>query len=340
VDGCGAGAAVGMAARAEALKEKAVNQGEVMHLNGWQRIGIGLSIVWAVGAAVYQRNADLDRSKSFVDYAFRVCTDAKELAHDTDLKSCLQEREKHTEIWLEGSWGNVAILSLVPIPLAWIAVYILLGFWRGAVIGFHAVVPWRTLTRWRKFKVVSSLLITFVVVGFGILLAMNLYVETLVPVGLPPGVMVIQSGEDVAMLKGTWTREGASQDSRMAYPLQTSRITCYRKEGRCMEALASVSGTLLDAELVEYAIESWSDTTIVFVDDAMCASTVYTVDRKTESVNGVGHSIMDSDYCKRFVKKPEKSWNLHLTDGFKVYWGERQKARPIALRLIQTLFGN
>jgi hypothetical protein len=34
------------------------------------------------------------------------------------------------------------------------------------------------------------------------------------------------------------------------------------------------------------------------------------------------------------------SANHRLSDGFKVDWEQRQKARPLLLRLIQTFFGN
>jgi hypothetical protein len=137
-------------------------------------------------------------------------------------------------------------------------------------------------------------------------------------------------------------REGATEGSNMGFPLQTSRINCNRERHRCSEARASVSfGNLLVADLVEYEIESWSDTTIVFKDESICGSTVFTIDRKTEAVNGVGHlTNMDTDYCKRFVTTTEKNWTFHLTDGFKVYWEQRQKARPLPLRLFQALFRN
>ncbi len=37
-----------------------------MRLNGWLRMGITLLIMWAIGAAVYQRNADIERADIFV----------------------------------------------------------------------------------------------------------------------------------------------------------------------------------------------------------------------------------------------------------------------------------
>ena len=47
----------------------------------------------------------------------------------------------------------------------------------------------------------------------------------------------------------------------------------------------------------------------------------------------------DGEFCKRFGNGDEDHWRYRLSDGFKVYWEERQKARPLVLRLIQTLFG-
>jgi hypothetical protein len=68
-----------------------------------------------LGAAIHQRNTDVERAEDFAKWAYRVCSDAKSLAHDSDLASCEQEREKNLAIWLKGNWGNVAFMALVPI---------------------------------------------------------------------------------------------------------------------------------------------------------------------------------------------------------------------------------
>ena len=294
-----------------------------------------VSIAWAVGAAIYQRNADVARAQDFVDWAYEVCINAKDPA-----VNCSRQREKSWEVWTKGSWGNVAFASLAPIPLGWIAAYIMIAISRGALIGFRAIVPWATMSLWRRVKAVSGVLIVLVVVMFGGAFVLNLYVDTRVPVSLSPGALATEVGNDLVSAKGTWTREGVTESSKIAFPLQTSRIMCYREERRCLVATAVVGfGNMLDADLQQYEIESWSDTTIVFTDDGLCTATVYTIDRKTKSVNGVGHRLNES-YCKSSLATTEESWSLHLTDGFKVYWDERRKARPLPLRLIQTLFGN
>ncbi len=310
-----------------------------MRLNGWQSLGIVFSIIWALGAAIHQRNTDVERAESFTKFAYRVCADTKALAHDNDLASCEQEREKNLVVWLKGSWGNVALLALAPIPLGWLAAFILINVGRAQVIGFRAVVPWATLSLPKKAFVIFCALASGVTVLFGVTVVLNLYVDTQVPVALGLRASVVKTGEDMVTAEGTWTRSGLTEGSAMGYPLQTSRIECNRQERRCTEAKAFVSDNALMTELVEYNVESWSATTIVFKNDGLCVTEVFTIDLKTESVNGVGHRNKDQKFCNPFDSK-EDNWNYRLSDGFKVYWEQRQKARPLPLRLIQTFFGN
>src|SRR5712664_1163032 len=96
-----------------------------MRLNGWQGLGIALSIFWAVGTAIYQRNSDIERAEGFAKFAYKVCSDSESLAHRNDLARCDKERKEHVDTWLKGSWGNVAILALVPIPFGWFAAFVL-----------------------------------------------------------------------------------------------------------------------------------------------------------------------------------------------------------------------
>jgi hypothetical protein len=312
---------------------------EFMRLNGWQRLGIGLSIIWAVGAAIHQRNSDVEHAENFAKFAYKVCSDAKSLAQDNNLASCEQERNEHLVTWLKGSWGNVAFLALVPIPFGWLAALILINVSRAQVIGFRTVLSWATSSVLKKIFVVFCALASGAVILFGFTAALNLYVDTEVPVSLGLRAMVIKTGEDMVTAAGTWTRSGLTEGSAMGYPLQTSRIMCNRQERRCSEARASVSGNTLMSDLVEYEVESWSTTTIVFKTDSLCTTEVFTIDLKTESVNGAGHRNKDEKFCNPFESK-EEHWNYRLSDGFKVYWEQRQRARPLPLRIIQSFFGN
>lgn len=312
----------------------------VMRLTGLQRLGIVLSLLWALGAGIHTRNADVERADNFAKFAYKVCSDSKSLAHDSDLSSCAQEREKNLETWMKGSDANVAIAALTPIPFGWLAAFILLYVGRAQVFGFRAVVPWAALSRPKKAFVVFCALASLAVVLFGLTVVLNLYVDAQVPVGLSPFTTVVKTGDNWVTAEGTWTRSGSTEGSSMENPLQTSRIECNKEQRRCTEARASVSGNVLIPELVEYEVESWSAAAIVLRLDDLCTTEVFTIDLNTKSVSGAGHRIKKDDaYCKLYGGS-EESWRYQLSNGFNVYWEQRKKARPLPLRLIQTLFGN
>jgi hypothetical protein len=188
--------------------------------------------------------------------------------------------------------------------------------------------------------VVFCALASLATVLFGLTAVSNLYVDTQVPVALSLIKDVINTGDNWVTVEGTWTRSGSTEGSSMGYPLQTSKIECNKQERRCTEARASVAGNVLTPELVEYEVVSWNATSIVLRLDAPCATEVFTIDLNTEAVSGAGHRVnQDGAFCKMYPGTKE-SWKYQLSDGFKVYWEQRQKARPLPLRIIQTLFGN
>ena len=190
----------------------------------------------------------------------------------------------------------------------------------------------------RRLWVGAGVISIVIVVTLATLLLSNLYMDTQVPVTLGYRAMVTEVGSDIVLATGTWTREGATETSKLGSLLQTSRIICYRQRGLCLEARAEVSsGNLLTAELVEHEITSWNETTIVYRDDSPCAFEIYTIDRKTESVNGVGQSKNSAlDSCK-WVEKAD--WRLRLADGFKVWWDYRNNVQPLPLRLWHAVLG-
>jgi hypothetical protein len=315
--------------------------GTKMRLNGWLWAGIVLSVLWALGAAISTHNANVESAQSFANFAYKTCSANKEIAHDTDLSSCEQERTKNLATWTQGDAGNVAFTALAPIPLGWLAGFILLYICRAQIIGFRAVLKWKTLTWPKKAFVWFCAAAALTAVLLAVTVVSNLYVDTQVPVSLSPFLDVIKTGDEFVTVQGTWTRSsGLNQSSSLAFPLQTSRIECYRSQRRCTEARASVSDNLLTSDLVEYDVDSWTAASIVLRNDAPCASEMYTIDLITKAVSGAGHLTNRQDpFCKRFAGS-EDDWTYRLTSGFDVYWRERQKARPLPLRLIQTLFGN
>jgi hypothetical protein len=311
-------------------------------MNRWISIGIALSFVWAVGAGLYTHNSDVERADSFAKFAYEVCAKGKTLDHNDDLSDCDRERAKNWAIWTKGDVGNVVFAALVPLPFGWLGTFILLYIVRAQIAGFRAVVPWAKLNWLKRAFVVFCVFDSLAVALFGLMIVLNLYVDTLVPVSLYPfGPEVFETGENFVTVKGTWTRVGSlgGEGTALAFPLQTSRIDCEKLERRCIEARASVSGNVLVSDIEEYEVDSWTADSIVFRNDGPCATEVYTVDLHTHAVSGAGHVTNEQSSSCAFGDRSEKSWKYQLTDGFKVYWDQRMKARPWLLRLIQVLFG-
>ncbi len=314
-----------------------------MQLTIWQKIGIVLSIIWAAGAALHQHNDTVEDAKNFGALSFNTCADTKDLAHDSNLSPCEQEKAKGVALFMQGDLANCALAALVPIPFAWIAVYVFAWFGRALLIGLPAVIPWRSLSLLRKIFVGIAAATSVAAASFGVMTALSFYTDSLTPVVPSPFSGVSESGENLVVAQGTWSREGSrGEGSAMAFPLQTSKIYCMKNENRCVESKASVSGNALIVDRIEYDLESWSPTTIVFTNETPCAKEVFTIDRKTQAVNGVGHHLESNlKMCNmRFAGEPEREWKYHLVGGFKVYWDLRQKNRPAALRIIQAFFGN
>jgi hypothetical protein len=311
-----------------------------MRLNDWQRLGVVLSVVWVVGAAIHTHNADVERAEDFAKLSYKVCTDARLLAHDSDLSNCIRKRAESLQTSMSGSNANVAIVALVPIPFGWLAAFILLYAGRAQVVGFRAVVPWRILSLPRKTFVAFCALTSLAAAFLALAWILNLYTDLQVPVALSPFKGVIRTGENWVTVEGTWTRSGVAAGSSMGYPLQTSRIECNKEGRRCTEARAYVSENLLESDLVEYEVESWTAASIVLTKGDLCTAEVFTIDLNTEAVSGAGHRInKDNEFCKTYASTEER-WTYQLSNGFAVYWEQRQKARPLPLRIIQTLFGN
>ncbi|SEI20999.1 hypothetical protein [Paraburkholderia hospita] len=316
-------------------------------LAAWQKVGIVLSIAWATGAAVHTHNRDLQDAQSSASYAYHVCADSKDLAHSADLSECGKEKSDAVAMSMQGDTADAAIVALAPLPFAWIFAYVLIGLGRALAIGLPVVLPWKSMSRPRKVFVVAGGLVSVGTALFGLTYLMGLYVDTRVPVSPGPSKAIVIDQGDSVIAEGTWTREGPLGDgSKLGDPLQTSKITCTKADNRCAEARAEITGegtNVLLVDQMDYDIESWTPTTIVFVNETPCIRETYTIDRQTHSVNGVGINLhSDAKMCNMRVtaETTEDRWEYHLGDGFKVYWDLHQKARPALLRIVQAFFGN
>jgi hypothetical protein len=234
---------------------------------------------------------------------------------------------------------SMAFVALAPIPFAWFAVFVLVYVVRAQVVGFRVVVPWKTLTRPKKLFVAFCCVCSALFVMVGIVAAMNLYVDTKVPVGMSSFQDLTKTPDGFVTVTGTWTRTDLTDDT-IANPLQTSKIECDKAANRCTEALASVSGTTLMTDVVDYDIQSWTPDAIVMRKDDLCATEVFTIDLNTKAVTGAGHTTHETDAFCAMNPSDQKNWTFQLSNGFKTYWELRRKARPLPLRVIYSVFGN
>lgn len=97
-----------------------------MRLNRWQRIGVVISVVWALSAAWYMRNSELEAAHNFFDFAYRVCMETQA----TTLKNCLDQATHDSAVWFIPNWGDIAFGALSPIPLFWFISFVFIRVFR------------------------------------------------------------------------------------------------------------------------------------------------------------------------------------------------------------------
>jgi len=174
-----------------------------MRLNRWVRIGILLSVIWAVPAAIQTHKSYLEHANYWVKLSYDTCTAGKQADHDADLSSCDAKRKTLFKTWMEGSNAGAALVALAPIPFAWLAVFVLVYVVRAQIVGFRAVVPWETLTRPKKLFVAFCCICSALFVMVGAVAAMNLYVDAKVPVGMSSFQDLTKTGDGFVTVTGT-----------------------------------------------------------------------------------------------------------------------------------------
>ena len=102
-----------------------------MRLNGWQRIGVVLSVAWAIGAAVYVRNSKIETGRALASINYQLCTATEHTNSD-----CSRKLSEDLKSAIEPYWVNVAFYSLAPILAGWIVAYLILGIFRWVRRGF------------------------------------------------------------------------------------------------------------------------------------------------------------------------------------------------------------
>lgn len=108
-----------------------------LRLNGWQRIGIVVSLLWVIIAGFAQNDSDLVRATKAYELTFRICNDVAAQHHQDDVSDCDKEAAKTYAVYLEHRLGDVLLVSFVPIPFAWLLAYMLVGLYHWVKRGFN-----------------------------------------------------------------------------------------------------------------------------------------------------------------------------------------------------------
>lgn len=148
------------------------------------------------------------------------------------------------------------------------------------------------------------------------------FIESKTGVRLPSGPSVLTDAWDRGYVsaEGTFTID----NDRQAFPIQTTKIRCHRDEKSCTAAKAEISFLrFLDLQLTTHPISLWSNTTILFTEDAMCVQYVYSIDRVNKRVVGTRTKKQNVAGCEIFQSTP---LTLSLVDGFAVWMRVNQEA--------------
>jgi len=142
------------------------------------------------------------------------------------------------------------------------------------------------------------------------------------PIGLS-SFMNVNSYGGYAVAEGTWI---FTDGTKLADPMQTSKIECWRDEGVCREAIASVSGSinLLGVDTYVMSITKWSETEIVAEDDsARCVSYTLSLNLTSKQATKFRRN-KGGESCDFVAQEPQI---LKLVEGFDISWKARNGLR-------------
>jgi hypothetical protein len=102
-----------------------------VRLNEWQRMGIVLSVVWAIVGGVY----GMGLGRDVVWRQYQTCLAFAYQGRSDEGGICETFNEQLAEV-RASRWYKAATVGLVPIPVAWLVVYVAVGLVRWVSAGF------------------------------------------------------------------------------------------------------------------------------------------------------------------------------------------------------------
>ena len=90
-------------------------------LNGWQRIGIVLSMLWAVVGGLWGNHIAIQEGGAIPIAHYKRCITQP----DYDDDECSAAFDEEYGVGVRGHWAFAAMAALIPIPVVWVLVHIL-----------------------------------------------------------------------------------------------------------------------------------------------------------------------------------------------------------------------
>jgi hypothetical protein len=169
--------------------------------------------------------------------------------------------------------------------------------------------------------------------SLGILIVTNYIIDARSYPRIQSGGMVLTDYWDRGYVQaiGTWVFE---DDTRQAFPRQTTEIKCNREEKECQSAQAEIAMDMLTVQTTRYPITLWNNESIVYVsNDPLCVTYTYTISRSTKRVTGQRQPQPSSSAESSCASFERRTFNLSLRDGFLVW----QQLQTDDLKLVHPI---
>jgi hypothetical protein len=160
-------------------------------------------------------------------------------------------------------------------------------------------------------------------------------IQNRVPVSIVNSLSV-HGNADYAIATGTMVIEG----ERSATPLQTSEIKCDARNKQCVVATAIITPTKgLYVMVDSYPTIEWTDSHLIFGEEAACVTNTYTINWVSKSVTGIrtrNKNPTPGVDCSAILFDELR---VSLRDGFEVSQEEERRAWPTFIRITYALMG-
>lgn len=100
----------------------------MMRPKTWRRGGVVLSLIWLLAGGYWGNSAGLHKG-DFAVKQFRVCMENSATPGNAS-GGCLERFERNYAEATRGHWQQALMVGIVPIPVAWLLVYGLIGLAR------------------------------------------------------------------------------------------------------------------------------------------------------------------------------------------------------------------